>query len=600
MQSGLFDMDEGSQGADANVAQDERTAQLDFGDIAEPAAKLSVSVQPATLNTPPPQHYKVLARKYRPQTFEDMIGQDVLVTTMSNALESGRVAHAFLLTGIRGVGKTTSARILARAFNCLGADGALTQPTIHPCGVCSNCTSIASDRHPDVIEMDAASHTGVNDIREIIENAKYSPISARYKVYIIDEVHMLSNNAFNALLKILEEPPAHTKFILATTEIRKVPVTILSRCQRFDLKRVSIEELTARYQAILDKEGYSAEPEAIRLVASAAGGSVRDGLSLLDQALASCGGERLSGEAVRQLLGLVDYHRVYELFASVSTGDIAQSIKMLAELYDDGADPVLLAEDLLEVTHRLTRIKTSGSNAVPQSTEREMSLAKPLAESLPMSYLARSWQLLLKGFEEVRAATKPLAALEMVLIRLAYYSSMPSLESLLAGQASDTSSPQNPPTASNLKPAANEVIDSTANAQATFNLSNEVAKPAQLPQSIQDVADLCLYNNEMTLYHHIVSEIRPISIDGTNISIALEASAPKDLAVRLRETLNRLTGTHWQIEVSPQGAKIGQDTLQVQRQTIQKQEAQNIQSNPIVKAMQEGIAGLEIAEIINA
>ena len=371
------------------------------------------------------KEYRVLARKYRPSGFDGLIGQDVLVSTLANAIETGRVAHAYMLTGVRGVGKTTTARIIARALNCTGADGN-GGPTIQPCGECNNCISISEDRHIDVIEMDAASRTGVDDVRELIESVRYRPVSALYKIYIIDEVHMLSRNAFNALLKTLEEPPEQVKFIFATTEIRKVPVTVLSRCQRFDLRRVEIERLVEHFRWIAGEEGVVAEDEALHLIARAADGSVRDGLSLLDQALVP-GVDVLESDTVLNMLGLADRTIVYDLFNLLMTGKIADALKQFDGMYRDGAEPLLVLQDILDVIYWLTRIKTSPAvSDAPYASEIERTRGVEMASQLSMSSLTRAWQMMLKGINEVQSAPNAFQASQMIMIRLAYAADLPS------------------------------------------------------------------------------------------------------------------------------------------------------------------------------
>ncbi|MCH8154909.1 MAG: DNA polymerase III subunit gamma/tau, partial [Proteobacteria bacterium] len=376
--------------------------------------------------------YQVLARKYRPARFADLIGQDAAVRTLTNALKSGRMAQAFILTGVRGVGKTTTARIIARALNCVGADGTGGAPTPEPCGVCENCVAIAEDRHIDVIEMDAASRTGIDDIRELIEGVRYRPVQARTKVYIIDEVHMLSRQAFNGLLKTLEEPPEHVVFIFATTEARKIPVTVLSRCQRFDLRRLDQVALTAHFAGIAEAEGVEIAGEALATIARAADGSVRDGLSLLDQAIALAGGGRVEAEAVRAMLGLADRARVFDLFEAVLRGRAPEALGVMGALYEAGADPAVVLQDLLEISHFVTRAKlvpeTLEGAGVPE-TERVR--GRDMAERLSLPVLARTWQVLLKGLGETRGAPARLQAAEMVLIRLAYASTLPSPAELI-------------------------------------------------------------------------------------------------------------------------------------------------------------------------
>ena len=367
--------------------------------------------------------YRVLARKYRPVDFTTLVGQEAMVRTLRNAIATGRIAHAFMLTGVRGVGKTTTARIIARALNCIGADGK-GGPTVDPCGVCAHCVAIAEDRDVDVIEMDAASRTGVADVRELIEGVRYRPVSARYKVYIIDEVHMLSTAAFNALLKTLEEPPPHVKFVFATTEIRKVPVTVLSRCQRFDLKRVPQDMLVEWFGKIAEKEKVEISPEALALVARAADGSVRDGLSMLDQAIAHGGGV-VDAAQVRDMLGLADRSRVLELFEKTMRGDAPAVVGLLGEMHDAGADPVVILQDLLELTHWVTRMKiTPEAGANVADSERTQGLA--MAQKLTLASLTRAWALLMKGLDETLRAPSPARAAEMALIRLCYAADLPS------------------------------------------------------------------------------------------------------------------------------------------------------------------------------
>ncbi|MGC2522469.1 MAG: DNA polymerase III subunit gamma/tau, partial [Stellaceae bacterium] len=373
----------------------------------------------------PAKAYRVLARKYRPQTFAELIGQEAVVRTLANAIATGRIAHAFILTGVRGVGKTTTARIIARALNCVGPDGT-GGATAEPCGECVHCRSIAEDRHVDVIEMDAASRTGVDDIRELTEGVRYRPVSARYKVYIIDEVHMLSKNAFNALLKTLEEPPPAVVFVFATTEIHKVPVTVLSRCQRFSLRRVSAELLAAHYRGVAEAEMVEAEPAALALIARAADGSVRDGLSLLDQAIALSAG-RVSEDQVRDMLGVADRGQVFDLLEMVLRGDAAAALAQFDRLYREGADPLLVLQELLDLAHFLTRLKLAPDTGVGDPiAEGDRERARPLADKLSMPVLARAWQMLLKGLGEVQEAPSPIQAAEMVLVRLAYVADLPA------------------------------------------------------------------------------------------------------------------------------------------------------------------------------
>src|SRR6188508_1934639 len=379
----------------------------------------------------PAAPYRVLARKYRPATFDDLIGQEAMVRTISNAFETGRIPQAWILTGVRGVGKTTTARILARALNYELPDGSIAGPAIRMPVIGVHCQAIMESRHIDVIEMDAASHNGVDDVRQINDAIRYAPVSARYKVYILDEVHMLSNQAFNALLKTLEEPPPHAKFIFATTEIREVPVTVLSRCQRFDLRRIDAATLVTHLAGIAEKENIAAETEALALIARAAEGSVRDALSLLDQAIAHAAGT-IRAQDVRTMLGLADRTRVIDLFESLMKGDVAAALKELREQYDVGADPVVVLADIAEFTHFVTRIKIVPAVADDISLgESERMRGRALAAALSMRVLSRTWQMLLKGMSEVQAANRPLAAAEMLLVRIAYVADLPTPDEVI-------------------------------------------------------------------------------------------------------------------------------------------------------------------------
>jgi DNA polymerase III subunit gamma/tau len=383
------------------------------------------------------QPYRVLARKYRPQTFAELIGQDAMVTTLGNAIKRDRLAHAFLLTGVRGVGKTSTARLIAKALNCIGPDGQ-GGPTIDPCGNCEPCVAIAEGRHIDVVEMDAASNTGVDDVREIIEAVRYSAVSARYKVYIVDEVHMLSKNAFNALLKTLEEPPPHVKFLFATTEVNKVPVTVLSRCQRFDLRRIPVDVLAAHFAMIADAESVAAEPEALALIARAAEGSVRDGLSILDQAIAHAdldGGGAVNAAQVRDMLGLSDRGAIRRLFGLILNGEGPAALMALAEQRDLGVDPAAVLRGLLDIVHATTRLKVGAAEDPAQSDEERAALSE-WSTKMSFATLHRLWQLLLKGHEEVARAFDPAEAADMAVLRVIHASSMPDpgeLARMIAG-----------------------------------------------------------------------------------------------------------------------------------------------------------------------
>src|SRR5262249_39556882 len=389
----------------------------------KPAAKCKADGAAPRASESAAASHTALARKYRPKVFADLIGQDALVRTLTNAIASGRIAQGYMLTGVRGVGKTTTARLIARALNCVGPDGK-GGPTASPCGVCANCVDIAEDRHLDVLELDAASRSKVEEMRELLDGVRYRPVSARYKVYIVDEVHMLSAHAFNALLKTLEEPPDHVKFIFATTEIRKVPVTILSRCQRFDLRRIDAAHLSELFRGIAKKEGAEVDDHALALIARAADGSARDGLSILDQAISLASGEgsrKVGEQQVRDMLGLADRARVFDLFEAVMSGNVKGALDLLADQYAAGASPVVVIQDLLELTHWLTRLRVAPEGADdPALAENERTRGAAMAQKLSLPSLTRAWQMLLKGLSETRSAPMPLQAAEMLLVRLAY------------------------------------------------------------------------------------------------------------------------------------------------------------------------------------
>src|SRR3954470_13665954 len=399
--------------------------RIPMDDAESPALGLDLPEQLAPAAASP---YRVLARKYRPQTFAELIGQDAMVQTLANAIERGRIAHAFLLTGVRGVGKTSTARLIAKALNCIGPDGQ-GGPTITPCNVCEPCRAIAEGRHIDVIEMDAASHTGVDDVREIIEAVRYAAVSARYKVYIVDEVHMLSKNAFNALLKTLEEPPAHVKFLFATTEVNKVPVTVLSRCQRFDLRRIPADTLAAHFAEVAHAEGVEVEPEALALIARAAEGSARDGLSILDQAIAH-GAGGVTAAQVRAMLGLSDRGAIRRLLGLLLAGEAQEALAALRNQYDLGVEPSAVLRGLLESVHGITRAKVGGAQDPAQSLEEREAYAE-WASRLSYAAVHRLWQLLLKGLAEVHGAPLPLEAAEMALLRVIHASEVPDPGALL-------------------------------------------------------------------------------------------------------------------------------------------------------------------------
>ncbi len=573
-------------------------------------------------STVPP--YRVLARKYRPGTFEQVIGQEALVRTLTNAIAGGRIAHAFMLTGVRGVGKTTTARLIARALNCIGPDGE-GGPTIKPCGVCEHCRAIAEDRHVDVIEMDAASRTGVDDIRELIEGVRYHPVSARNKVYIIDEVHMLSKPAFNALLKTLEEPPEHVHFVFATTEVRKVPVTVLSRCQRFDLRRVSGEELARYFQEIAEKETVEIDEEAMALISNAADGSVRDGLSLFDQAI-TLGDGKITNALVRDMLGLADRTQIFDLFDHVIAGRIADALEQFVRMYRDGVDPVTVMQDLLELTHWLTRLSIVPDVAkAPGTPEAERTRGLAMANALSISVLSRAWQMLLKGLGEVQSAPSPRQAGEMVLIRLAYVAELPTPAELIAGSraesaldagtdkadlfaTADESAAVTAPTteatpqtdalqpvgggtqaalAMPMPETAPEVIDSIA------------AEPEQPPptvalESFEDVVALFAEHREVLLRAQLFNNVHLVRFEPGRLELRPDAHAQPNLANRVSSLLTDWTGTRWVVTIS---SEPGAPTLAERERGADQERWDAATRHPMVRAVTDAFPGAKITRV---
>jgi DNA polymerase-3 subunit gamma/tau len=534
--------------------------------------------------------YRVLARKYRPSDFTGLIGQEALVRTLSNAFDSGRIAHAFMLTGVRGVGKTTTARIIARALNCIGPDGKRTTPTIHPCGVCEPCRAIAESRHVDVQEMDAASRTGIDDIREIIEGVRYAPASARYKVYIIDEVHMLSKQAFNGLLKTLEEPPPHVKFVFATTEIRKVPVTVLSRCQRFDLRRIDTDMLAAHLGGIAAKENVKIEEGALALIARAAEGSVRDGLSLLDQAIAHGEAETISADMVRGMLGLADRGRVLDLFEKVLGGQIAEALAELNELYDRGADPLTLMQDFLELTHFLTRLKVAPkSQGFFDGGSAEAKRAAEMAAKLSVPTLTRAWQMLLKGLFEVRDATRPLAACEMALVRLAYAADLPPADKLVRDLLDGASSPRGSAAPSSGSRAPAPIAHGSAQPQAAVQTDN-----APVLRTLEDISALASANNAPILKVHIENDMHLVHLEMGRIEFRPSPRAPRTLPGDLQQKLKDWTGIRWVVTVAREG---GAPTLAEQKRAAKQARFESVMQEPMVRAVLDRFPGAEIVAV---
>ncbi len=529
--------------------------------------------------------YRVLARKYRPQTFADMIGQEALVRTLTNAIQSGRLAHAFMLTGVRGVGKTTSARIVARALNCIGADGK-GGPTPEPCGVCDPCVAIAADRHPDVIEMDAASRTGVDDIREIIDGVRYKPISARYKIYIIDEVHMLSKNAFNALLKTLEEPPDHTKFLFATTEIRKVPITVLSRCQRFDLRRIEPEVLAAHFTRVAGLEKVTLTPEAAALIGRAADGSARDGMSLLDQAIALSSGDTVEADTVRAMLGLADRLLVYDLFARVMEGKIAEALALYEDMHRAGADASQVLQDLMGLCHAVTRLKVA-PGALESAAETERRAAGDLAGSLSVAALTRAWQILLKGAQEVHAAPDPRAALEMVLIRLAYVTDLPSPADLIRRLSQEGAPAVGGPVPGGGGSGPRLAMIAGGGAVAVAQAAPVQAALPQ-PASFEEVVALVEAKKDLSLRTHLMNDVRLVSFEVGKIDLMPLERAPRDLAAKLSGCLQDWTGRRWMVALTASG---GRQTLREQEQTEATARRERLAQHPLVQHIAKTLGG---------
>jgi DNA polymerase-3 subunit gamma/tau len=516
-----------------------------------------------------PQPYRVLARKYRPQSFDELIGQEAMVKTLANAIARDRLAHSFLLTGVRGVGKTSTARLIAKALNCIGPDGT-GGPTIQPCGECEPCRAIAEGRHIDVIEMDAASHTGVDDVREIIEAVRYSAVSARYKVYIIDEVHMLSKNAFNALLKTLEEPPAHVKFLFATTEVNKVPVTVLSRCQRFDLRRIPAELLSAHFGHVAQMEGVEVEPEALALIARAAEGSARDGLSILDQAIAH-GAGAVAAEQVRAMLGLSDRGAVRHLLGLILAGDAQRTLAAVRDQYDLGVEPSALIRGLLEAVHGVTRAKVGGARDLALSVEEREAFAD-WASRLGHGAIHRLWQLLLKGLNEVHNAPMPLEAAEMALLRVIHAAELPDpgavLEKLASGEA--------------VAPAP---APGAAKAESQGAL-------LQLPASFAALVDLLGGGGKAHIAQQLHDYVGLVSYAPPELVVRPLKPLPGDFIRIVTDALKAVTGTAWRVRTAEDEA---QPSLLDQQKADSDRLREEVLEAPIVQAAFEAFPDAELA-----
>ncbi|WP_374643560.1 DNA polymerase III subunit gamma/tau [Tabrizicola sp.] len=543
--------------------------------------------------------YQVLARKYRPQTFADLIGQEAMVRTLKNAFAADRIAHAFVMTGVRGVGKTTTARIIAKGLNCVGPDGT-GGPTTEPCGVCEPCRAIAEGRHVDVMEMDAASRTGVGDIREIIDSVHYRAASARFKVYIIDEVHMLSTAAFNALLKTLEEPPAHVKFIFATTEIRKVPVTVLSRCQRFDLKRIEPEVMMAHLARVADLEGARLAPDALALITRAAEGSVRDAMSLMDQAIAHGAGET-TGDQVRAMLGLADRGRTLDLFDLIMQGDAATALAELSAQYADGADPMAVLRDLAEITHWISVIKINPAAAEdPTTPPDEQTRGQDMASRLPMRALTRMWQMLLKAIEEVSLAPNAMMAAEMAVIRLTHVADLPDPETLvkkLADSPRPAGMPGGAPAGGGTVHAPRLApVHSAPTGGPVMTAAAPVLAESQLQvyATFDQLVELIRAKRDMLLLNEVETGLRLVRYAPGRIEFEPAPGAKPDLAARLGQRLQGWTGARWGVSVVASG---GAPTIAEARDRELAQVKAEAAENPLVQAILTAFPGAKIAEV---
>ncbi|MFM6932259.1 MAG: DNA polymerase III subunit gamma/tau [Novosphingobium sp.] len=562
-----------------SAAELEAAGQESMFGAPEPVAAPTAPVASAPTSTPA-QPYRVLARKYRPQTFAELIGQDAMVQTLANAIRRDRLAHAFLMTGVRGVGKTSTARLIAKALNCIGPDGQ-GGPTIDPCGLCEPCIAIAEGRHIDVIEMDAASHTGVDDVREIIEAVRYAAVSARYKIYIIDEVHMLSRNAFNALLKTLEEPPAHVKFLFATTEVDKLPVTVLSRCQRFDLRRIAAPLLAEHFGKVCQAEGVAADSEALSMIAAAAEGSVRDGLSILDQAIAHAdmgGSGRVTPDQVQDMLGLADKSAQRRLLAALLSGDSSALLDLVDAQFALGVEPLALMRSQMDLVHRITVAQVGRSGADGLSPE-ERAAVDEWARALSAGQLHRLWQLLLKGHDEVRQAPDPLASAQMALLRVMHAADLPD-PGTLARHLEDAIA----------KGSASATSPAPANASAPA-----AAAPHAPPASV-DWSGLCdrvEHSGQLRISQIMRDWVRIIAIAPLSLTYALGEGYPGDPTPELRDGLLRATGERWEVT---RGEGDALPSLRELTQAVREAEDKAMRASPLVEAVLQAFPGAEFVE----
>ena len=527
--------------------------------------------------------YVVFARKYRPQNFDDLLGQDALVQTLTNAIKNNRLHHAYMLTGIRGIGKTTTARIIAKALNCTGLDGK-SGPTINPCGVCENCKAISQDRHIDVLELDAASRTGVDDIREILDGVRYKPTNARYKIYIIDEVHMLSKNAFNALLKTLEEPPSHVKFIFATTEIRKVPVTVLSRCQRFDLQRLGIEDLLKMYNKIVTAEGVKAEEEALHIMAKAADGSARDATSLLDQAV-SLGAGSVKTEIVKDMIGLADRNQTFELFEDLVKGDVDKVLKNLGEQYKNGANPTTVIQDLINIVHTVAKAKIIPSSIEDISvTENEKDFCKRLSLDISVAVLSKIWQMLIKGLSELNMAPSQIDAVEMILIRIAYSASLPTPHELMNGLKKNSSL--------NSGEVLAPVVEKpkVVKQEASFEKKDGV-----LFSSIKDLADYVESKKKMLIAYALKNDVSISEFGDGFMKMTISDKIHPDFMINLHEILKEATGKSWKIDIAR--GVLGETIADAEKASFEE-DKRNVSEYPLVRAILAEFKGAKIESAV--